>query len=256
MTSQLSGPKNINYMYKFVQLVLVLFIVTLFSISAKGVITKKTPAKIQADNSNIELRKFDAGALNQYRKQKEFNYTGQATGQPSFWQRLWYWFWSKVSGLFSGVPYSGEILKYFLLGLCVAFLIYMIIKYSGIGPAGILGAEAKKIELPYSEALENIHEINFDSEIEKAVLTHNYRLAVRLLYLKCLKQLSDANLIKWEIDKTNSAYINELQDLNQKRIFAMLTNQFEYAWYGNFAINQQVFGNINRLFDDFKTQLP
>ena len=113
---------------------------------------------------------------------------------------------------------------------------------------------ARKVEVPYSESLENIHEINFDEEIEKAVALHNYRLAVRLLYLKCLKQLSDRNLIQWKIDKTNSAYIYELSDPNQRQTFSRLTRQFEFVWYGNFAIDQQAFGNINQMFQDFKKQ--
>ncbi len=95
--------------------------------------------------------------------------------------------------------------------------------------------------LPYSESLENIHEIDFDAEIEKAVSQHNYRLAVRMLYLKCLKQLSDATLIKWQPEKTNSAYINELNDVVKRTAFKLLTRQFEYVWYGEFAIDGSTF---------------
>jgi hypothetical protein len=109
--------------------------------------------------------------------------------------------------------------------------------------------------LPYSESLENIHDINFDGEIEKAVTQHNYRLAVRLLYLRCLKQLSDAELIKWQIDKTNSAYINELSNQEQRKVFKTLTLQFEYVWYGEFAIDAPVFKNINTLFQDFNKDI-
>ena len=116
--------------------------------------------------------------------------------------------------------------------------------------------EGQKASVPYTESLENIHEINFDDEIEKAISLRNYRVAVRLLYLKCLKQLSDKNLIQWQLDKTNAAYLYELTDPVQKQTFGLLTRQFEYVWYGNFHIDSEAFGDINLLFQNFKKQLP
>ncbi len=132
---------------------------------------------------------------------------------------------------------------------------FVVFKSLGIDPIKLWRGEAKKINFPYSESLENIHEINFDDEIEKTVSQRDYRLAVRLLYLKCLKQLSDTHLIQWQIDKTNSAYIYELTDPLQKQTFGLLTHQFEYIWYGDFPIDQQAFVTINQLFQNFKTQL-
>jgi hypothetical protein len=243
-------------MFKGVPLFFALLTIMLCSLTAKGAVEKKAQAKIQTDTSKIEVKTFNNQALIRYSRQKDFNYTGQATGQPSLWQRIWNWFWSKFDRLFSRVPYSGTVLTYVLLGLCVGFLVYIIAKYSGASPDWIWAGDTKKVNLPYKESVENIHELNFDVEIEKALSTNNYRMAVRLLYLMCLKQLSDTNLIKWEIDKTNSAYINELEDPKQKQTFALLTHQFEYAWYGNFTIDRQVFNNVNQLFQNFKSLLP
>jgi hypothetical protein len=106
--------------------------------------------------------------------------------------------------------------------------------------------------LPYQETLENIHEINFDDDIESALAQRNFKLAVRLLYLRSLKQLNDAGLIQWQIEKTNSVYVDELSNPNQRQTFSILTRQFEYIWYGNFPIDEQAFRNINTLFQDFK----
>jgi len=97
--------------------------------------------------------------------------------------------------------------------------------------------------------------MNFDAEIEKAISRHDFRLAVRLLYLKCLKQLSDKELIRWQIDKTNAAYIYELTDPVQKQTFGLLTRQFEFIWYGDFPIDKDTFSKINALFQNFKNHL-
>jgi len=126
---------------------------------------------------------------------------------------------------------------------------------AGINLLNVFRRKSLNAEVPYHESLENIHEINFDDELERAINQHNYRLAVRLLYLKCLKQLSDAELIRWQIDKTNNAYITELNNPAQREVFKTLTLQFEYAWYGEFPIDAAVFKNINALFMDFKKSI-
>jgi hypothetical protein len=115
--------------------------------------------------------------------------------------------------------------------------------------------KSRKTPLAYTESTENIHEINFDEEIEKAIASHNYRLAVRLLYLRSLKQLSDNGLIQWQPEKTNSVYVYELNNPSVRQSFVSLTRQFEYVWYGGFNIDGAAFGNINQLFQNFKKQL-
>lgn len=216
---------------------------------------KKQPLKIRVDSSKVEIKKFDAKAIDKFKADKDFNYSGKSTGEPTLWEILWNWFWNTLSRWFSKIPFGGSILKYLFLCLAVGLLAYIIFKSLGIDPIRMLRGNPDKIDLAYSESLENIHEINFDAEIDKAISQHNYRLAVRLLYLKCLKQLSDGDLIKWQIDKTNSAYIIELTDPDQKQTFGLLTRQFEYVWYGNFAIDKQAFTNIDHLFQNFKKQL-
>jgi ABC-type dipeptide/oligopeptide/nickel transport system permease component len=217
---------------------------------------KKAPSKVQIDTSKVITRRFDANALSHFKKDSDFNYdtNNPTAGQPSLWQRFWSWLWNTISDWFQSVPYGGTILKYVFLALAVALLLYVILKSLDIDPIKLMRGEAKKINVPYNESVEDIHEIDFEKELDKAVSQQNFRLAVRLLYLNCLKQLSDANLIQWQIDKTNLAYVHELADPVKKQTFALLTRRFEYVWYGSFAIDKQAFGTINRLFQNFKDQ--
>jgi hypothetical protein len=216
---------------------------------------KKIPLKVRPDSSKVAVKKFDVTALNKLRADKDFDYKGDSVGKPSLWALFWHWLWDGITRLFNRIPFGGQFLEYFVLGISAGFLAYVIFKSLGIDLSRAWRGEAAKADLPYSESLENIHEINFDADIERAIAQNNYRLAVRLLYLKCLKQLSDKNLIQWQIDKTNTAYIYELTDPQQKQVFSLLTRQFEYVWYGNFAINKQAFANIDLLFQNFKKQL-
>ncbi|MGN6395494.1 MAG: DUF4129 domain-containing protein [Mucilaginibacter sp.] len=230
---------------------MLLFISNVFAVPQKTKVSLKTTA----DSSKIVIKHFDQKAINKYRTDEDFNYNGPGTGKPTLWKIFWDWVWDHITRLFRGIPYGGKILEYLLIGGSVAFLAYVIFKSLGLDPIRLWRGEAAKVAVPYSESLEDIHGIDFDAEVEKALTQHNYRLAVRLLYLKCLKQLSDKKLIQWEIDKTNTAYLYELKNGEQRRAFSLLTNRFEYVWYGNFPINQQAFADIDLLFQNFKKQL-
>jgi hypothetical protein len=221
------------------------------------------PLVLQMDSAQVNVRHLDTAAINKYSKLSEFQYNDDEQTTPSWWIRFWRWFWSWFWNLFKPINFGKYnpspflkvllyFLKYLVIATGVAAVIFLVLKLAGINMLHVFRRKSMSANLPYAESLENIHDISFDDELEKAVAQHNYRLAVRLLYLKCLKQLSDADLIKWQIDKTNSAYINELTNPEQRKVFKTLTLQFEYVWYGEFAIDGPVFKNINTLFQDFK----
>ena len=204
--------------------------------------------------------------MSKYQDSTQYNYEEQKVKKNAglnLWQRFWIWVWEEINKLFSGQPTpsqpgrmpSFDFMKYVVLAIVLGLLIYAIIKIAGMNMANIFNRTPKSIELPYSESLENIHQITFEEEIEKALGQRNYRLAIRLLYLNTLKRLNDANLIHWQADKTNSIYINELTDAGKRQSFSILTRQFEYVWYGDFPVDGPSFQNINTLFHEFNTTL-
>jgi ABC-type dipeptide/oligopeptide/nickel transport system permease component len=218
---------------------------------AKVVIKPK--AVLVTDTTTITPRQFDTTAINAYKKLPEFVYRENYDAGPSLWTRFWNWFWSLFDFKDKRVTNNFFVfLKYFFIVLGVAAITFLVLKLAGINVLNTFRRNPQVAKLAYAESEENIHEIDFDNEIEKAIAVHNYRLAVRMLYLKSLKQLSDKGLIDWQLNKTNTTYINELTDNNQREAFKQLTNQFEYVWYGDFAINGDVFKNISLLFNNFK----
>ena len=248
-------------------LYLILFIL---GINAGHCAEKKAPqakhekAVLKVDSASaVDIRHFDQASLNTYRKKPEFQYK-ETTTDISWWTRFWRWFWNWLDSLFRLKPAKGlptfwdifwRIVKIFLLVLGVVALVFFIFKAQGINIFGIFRKKATSAAIPYSEFFEDINAINFDEEIEGAIAKGNYRFAVRLLYLKCLKHLSNAGLIDWQMDKTNNAYISELKNQQQQEAFRMLTLQFEYVWYGEFLIDQQAFKTIDSSFRDFNKQV-
>jgi hypothetical protein len=212
----------------------------------------KPKAVLVTDTTAIAPRQFDTAALNAYKKLPEFAYRENYQGL-SLWSRFWAWFWSLFN--FKNEKFNAGFLiflKYFFITAGVASIIFLVLKLAGINVLNTFRRNPQVSKLAYAESAENIHEINFDTEIERAIAVHNYRLAVRMLYLSSLKQLSDKGLIDWQINKTNTDYLNELTDDGQRDAFKRLTLQFEYVWYGDFAINSDTFKIISQLFNNFK----
>jgi Domain of unknown function (DUF4129) len=226
---------------------------------AKSALKTVHRTSIQIDTQKIDVRHLDSAALQKYSKDPDFNYTVEKTEQISLWDRFWRWFWNWIERLLAKIPggkHSAAIFKYILMAAFAVLVIWLILRLLKINLLQLFKKKKKEDSIPYTEYLENIHEINFDDAVENALADKNYRLAVRLLYLRCLKQLNDAQLISWRIEKTNFTYLNELEDPDYKKQFGQLTTRFEYVWYGDFPVDGQVFQNINTMFQDFKRRLP
>jgi Domain of unknown function (DUF4129) len=253
-------------MLRYLYVVIILLAINVKPVMAsKPVIVPKQAAVLKVDSSTVNLRNFDKASLSTYSKQNEFQYKEEIETGASLWTRFWRWFWNWFIHLFdfskkarhSSSFWDGVIILLEYLGLLLGLgaLIFFILKLVGIDMFNIFRRKPVIINVPYSESLENIHEIDFDTALESAISQHNYRLAVRLLYLNCLKQLSDATLINWQPDKTNSVYLTELHNTRQYPAFKLLTRQFEYIWYGEFPIDGSVFQNINVTFQKFNKDI-
>ncbi|MCC8425204.1 DUF4129 domain-containing protein [Mucilaginibacter sp. UR6-11] len=217
----------------------------------------KVKMLIKTDSSAISVRHFDSATLNQYRAKKEFHFTKDSYVEESLWDRFWTW----LRNLFrlKNKQGAGElfniIIKYGFIVLGLAALIFLIFKLIGVDAFNVIKGRSASAPLLHDESVEDIYTINFDAEVEKAVNQQNYRFAVRLMYLRVLKQLSDAGQIHWELNKTNSIYVNELTNAEQRLAFKLLTRQFEYIWYGELIIDAAAFKKINALFDGFKIKM-
>lgn len=106
-----------------------------------------------------------------------------------------------------------------------------------------------------SEEEEDIFSLKYETDIQKAINTGNYRLAVRLLYLQTLKEMAERNIIKYSPEKTNSDYLFQLGKSRYYKSFFRLTRHFDYTWYGHFMLTAESFQSIQNEFSSFKQQL-
>ncbi len=102
---------------------------------------------------------------------------------------------------------------------------------------------------------EDIFAINYQKEIDKAAMQGNYRLAVRLMYLRLLKNMSEKNIIQYKQDKTNFDYLLQLHPAKHYNSFFRITRNYEYSWYGKFDVSEDAYRVISSEFDQFDREL-
>ncbi|WP_316792976.1 hypothetical protein [Pedobacter frigoris] len=242
---------------RFLLSVFLLFVSLQIRAIDKPVLLPAPQAIEKTDSGKVALRSFDARKINEFRSSKDFQYDDVPPQQESLWERFWKWFWSLISRLLSNIhslSSKGSFVKYMAIAVFLALIVFAVIKIIG-ADLKIFSKKSKAVQVPYYETDDNIHEINFNEEIDKAISSGNYRLAVRLLYLLSLKQLNDKSLIYWLPEKTNQTYLSEIKDENKRIQFSSLTRQFEYIWYGEFMISKENFSLVKNSFEQFNSQI-
>ncbi len=192
--------------------------------------------------------------VSSYQKDHAFKYEELPLETVSWWDRFWARFWHIIGKLFSNK--GGDIFfNWVVPAIAIVILVFFIVKFLGIGKSSFFSKNGNDA-LAYQLNDENIHELDFKAAISKAIANNNYRLAIRLLYLQTLKQLTDNGLIDWRINKTNATYVSELTGNLYQNNFIQLTNYFDRVWYGENKISEQQFAEAAQLFYQFQQQIP
>jgi hypothetical protein len=225
-----------------------------FSYIEDGGDTDESYVHGSSDSAEVSLRRVNEAILNELKSDSDLQYKEPPTIAESLWSRFF-----KVIGQFleelfqTAVQTSwGNFLSYLLGLIVIVAIIMMILKvnafqifYSGQG-AGTMSKHVLD---------ENIHEMDFEKLIDEAVTKKDFRKAIRLLFLQALKLLSDRHFIRWDQSKTNHDYIAELKADDLKKGFHELNFYFEYAWYGNFSINDEIFSKVQNTFLAWKAKV-
>jgi hypothetical protein len=156
-------------------------------------------------------------------------------------------------GWFSGILSSG-VFKAFLWIFAIAFVLFIL--YHLFLAEGTFRKKTKSANAATPNVEEEVitSESDFEVMIRQAVQSGNYRLAVRYQYLQTLHKLADKQLIQLANDKTNYQYVREISNQNYQNDFAALTLNYEYVWYGEFAIEEGIYRKIETGFSQFNSK--
>lgn len=208
--------------------------------------SKDSLARI-SDSSAIVPRQPDAKVLDDLRSDRSFQYEDDPIPPENplaRWLQAWM---RKIRHFFSGDSYEA-FWKYVLMLAALGVVVYILYKAKVLDY--VFPSRAAKRVQNYTVEEENIHETDFEGATERALQAGDWRLAIRLRYLKVLQLLVHAGLIDWKPEHTNQMYVRQLDKWPLQTKFAELTRYFEYAWYGEFPVNQYAYDEMKSLSVD------
>lgn len=92
--------------------------------------------------------------------------------------------------------------------------------------------------------VDDIFTTDLKGEILKAEQKKDYRLAIRFHFLHALKLMSHHSLLKYTHDATNMEYLTQLYGKPFYAEFFKVTRDYEYAWYGEIAVNETQYKSV------------
>ncbi len=205
------------------------------------------------DHEEIVARKFQPNFKTNY-KDTSFVYEFK-TPEKNAWDRFKEWLYDLFKDFFNladkskSLNHIDTILRV-LAALLIIFVIYMIVK-AILNKEGswIFGRNTQAKIIDYTDVEKNIHLVDFKKLVASAIAKDDKRLATRYYYLWLLKKLSDATLIEWHPEKTNTEYSYEIKNQETKENFNYLSYLYNYIWYGEFEITEAIF---NKTKEDFE----
>lgn len=154
----------------------------------------------------------------------------------------------KLFSFLNGLQSLGifEILSYILIISLAAFLVFLI--FSNIKTDKKFELSTENVSL---DDIEDIQTLDTDVLLNQALAKGDYRGAVRIQFLKVLKDLSTKERINWRKEKTNRDYSRELRKEVYGRQFNELTTIFDYVWYGKQELPLSKYNAIDLQFISF-----
>lgn len=190
-------------------------------------------------NAQEEQRGFDKSQLQAYQADSDFQYEVVKAKPENAIERWWRKMRESIMSLFQSE--SSRNIADVLVKILVFFaVVYFIIKIFGIEATSVFKPSLRN-ELDFFDVKkESLDRINFEAEIETALLQKEYRVAIRLMYLNALFKASKAGLIDLRQGKTNREYAFELAGNAAEGEFNELAYLFDYTWYGHFEADEKL----------------
>lgn len=158
------------------------------------------------------------------------------------------------TGIFTGLLGS-DLLQALLWTAAICFVLFLL--YRLFLAEGVFKRKARSVNHDEAEVEEEIitRESDFDGLVRQAVQNGNYRLALRYQYLRTLHLLAERGMISLAPDKTNFNYVTEITNPEYRNAFAALTLNYEYAWYGEFDVDKNIYDKVEQNFSSLNKKI-
>jgi len=202
----------------------------------------------------VDLRIPSEDKIKKYKDDKHFNYEDSRQREyPEWLLKIFDWFGDKMGWTLNKV-FSREFSLFIFSTLFVILIIAIIMRVQDVSLRNIFGR--RKLETDELDIYaEDVNKMDFETLISDSIKARNYRMAVRFLYLKTLKAMSDNHLIDWSPNKTNYSYLNEIKSVTVRNKFIESTRIFDFVWYGEFVLDDKSFDEAHNFFKELNRSI-
>ncbi|WP_017733212.1 DUF4129 domain-containing protein [Nafulsella turpanensis] len=212
--------------------------------------------EMQTDSTAApQIRHIEQETLQELYADEEMDYQ-LANPDNNWWLQFRNWLLLQLLRLF-GTPKAAGFIEVVLYTICFGAIVYTVLRLMNVDLSGLWSAKNRQAVLQNEDHAphENIHAIDFQTALADALQNQEWNKAIRLLYLSALKELTDREHIQWKPGKTNYQYQQELKLPQLQSPFRQLGYFFEWAWYGNFQMQEQSFREAEQHYQSLTQSL-
>lgn len=192
---------------------------------------------------------YPADSIQYLRKQKDFSYANNLDSLLKIRQDELNNEQKKARNTTTTSVDIGGVLQTLIWIILIGTLLFVLYRVF-LSDRGLFASPTKNKTIEVQEELLT-DDVYLEQQLKQALIDENFRLAIRYLYLQTLNRLSERNWLNLSPDKTNYQYVRELAKPQLQNGFSRITLHYEYAWYGDFHIDEAVYQQVKSDFDQF-----
>jgi hypothetical protein len=220
-----------------------------------------TRAQGVADTGAHVIRLIDDSVVRGWKEDKAYEYANDST--------YWKLYAAQGRGRYGRRPYGGgssedqpsentvtrlfasKGFEYFILFLMGGILVFAIVRIILTNRLQLFYRPPRRLKTANTDEEAGSPEDDLDGQLTHFIQIKDYRQAVRYLYLKTLRLLSDRGMIRYHSESTDHDYWQQLSATPQARPFRDLITIYENVWYGEFPLGDVLFVRLHQYFEEF-----
>lgn len=198
-----------------------------------------------ADSTAMRLKKLEEFAYANdaaYWKKKAEAERTSSSSRKGFWDHFFDFF-------------DAGIVRMLFYGLLIALFLFVIYRVIVVNNLYLTPRSRKLLALDETAGDTELDDEGLAERIRQAITEKDYRLAVRYHYLKTLRSLDDKGWIRYHAQATNHDYMKQVNQHGVAGEFRLLTQVYEYVWYGEFALSEEQFNLVQQHFQNYYHKL-
>lgn len=200
---------------------------------------------------------FDDQKLEELKNEEDYNYE-ELANQTSLWTDFKEWLMSMFQKIFGIEDFTGfwkfifDVLPYAALFLFLGVIVWYLVRYN-TGSQIMRQHDKSKVTLTEEEEL--LMKRDLEDLANQAIKKEEYRLAIRYMYLHCLKELDLRSIVRFSNEKTNFDYVKEIKQTDLATAFKTITISYEQIWYGGLVFDKLYFVKVKNYIETFHQKL-